>query len=244
MCIFTGKIEEVSETRIFARREAYRQAIVYEMFLSSKIDTAMVLPIPVSKENASNKVEFIDLSKYEDFFDDIEFLFPKNRSRSLSLVASAGPILEVQQVGAFEASFVPNQTDFIHLDPRFKLNDNILNKLPDYKDYGFVVFKLRKGESQVHPMAFWFHTSTKEKLYFPTVHVHNEQVPQFEDFSHTIYAQGNLNHTSKLTKSKLMANSNLLQSISNKSSGIVEAKSEVYKKTIVGKHPNTDTWLD
>ena len=44
MCIFTSEIDYVSSTRIFARIEGHRQAIIYAMYLSTDDDTAMVLP--------------------------------------------------------------------------------------------------------------------------------------------------------------------------------------------------------
>ena len=246
MCIFTGDIKEVSDTRIFSRLDGSRQAIVYEMFLSSDIDTAMVLPIPVSLETTQNPVEFIDLSEYEHFFDDVEFLFPKLRSRSLSLSlpVSASPTLEVKQVGAYEASFVPTQKDFQRLDPRFSLNDDLFEKLPEYRNYGFVVFKLRKGDSQVHPMAFWFNTQKQDMFYFPTVHIHQGEVPETENFNHTIYVQGTLKNTKGFIKSELKGCTELLKSISTKSKGIVDERSIIHKKVIEGTHLNKDIWIN
>ena len=56
MCCFTGKVEEVQNTRIFARLgEHGNQVIIYQMSVNASQDLAMVLPIPVkegTKEDA------------------------------------------------------------------------------------------------------------------------------------------------------------------------------------------------
>ena len=57
------------------------------------------------------------------------------------------------RVGAYDASFVPTASDFARLDPRFRLPDAVRGRVPAYADYGFAVFKLRKGEAEVHPLA-------------------------------------------------------------------------------------------
>ena len=46
MCCFTGKVEEVKNTRIFARLgERGHQVIIYQMSVNAPQDLAMVLPI-------------------------------------------------------------------------------------------------------------------------------------------------------------------------------------------------------
>ncbi len=50
------------------------------------------------------------------------------------------------------------------------------DKLPQYRNYGFAVFKLKKGEHKMHPMAFEFPRADKSKLFFPTVHIHDGKV--------------------------------------------------------------------
>ena len=48
MCCFTGHVSDVSGTNIFARVNADREHLVYEMTFSSDEDTAMILPIPIA----------------------------------------------------------------------------------------------------------------------------------------------------------------------------------------------------
>ena len=252
MCIFTDEIQHVSSTRIFASMEGYKQALIYDMYLSTGDDTAMVLPIPVTLEKGGNPVEFVDLSGYAEVFDDLHDLFPQILDLSLGLSEDGGAeFLEVEQVGEFEASFVSNPSEFSRLDPRFRLSNSVLEKIPAYTDYGFVVFKLRKGASKIHPMAFWFETRDVSKLFYPTVHVHDGSVHITEEFDHALYAQGSLlehpglGRTYGLVDSTNgLENREKLQKMVSKSKCIVSDDSEIYRQLLVGELPNKDTWFN
>lgn len=244
MCIFTGEVDNVSSTRIFARLQGQKQAVIYDMYLSTDNETAMVLPIPTALGNVENLVEFVDLSEYPDVFEDLHDLFPKSRGIDLPFAAGRSEILEVTQVGAFSASFVPSPSEFSRLDPRFQLSKTVIETLPNYTDYGFVVFKLRKGASQIHPMAFWFKTRKDSQLYYPTVHVHDGYVYNTEEFDHTLYAQGSLSGLIDLEGTYKKTGSKELKIIEFKSMGIVSSNFEVYKKTLVGSLPNKDVWFN
>jgi len=81
MCCFSRPVEEVKNTRIFARMGAKgRQVVVYQMALEAKEDLAMVLPIPVVKGTGEAGVTFFDLSKYAALFADLALLFPMPKS--------------------------------------------------------------------------------------------------------------------------------------------------------------------
>jgi len=194
MCCFSGPVTSVSTTNIFARRiDKTRQAIVYGMTLDTPADVAMVLPIPVLKGSGEKAVSFINLEKYPAFFTDLQNGFPRPPTRgakteSARTLSESKP-LAVVQVGAFEASFVPSPSDFARLDKRFRLPDGTFEKLPGYRDFGFAVFKLKKGKSKVHPMAFNFPTRWPNKLFFPTVHIHDGKVHKRERFDHNLYLQ-------------------------------------------------------
>jgi len=181
---------------------------------------------------------------FPDIFEDIHDLFPKLRGIDLPFSAGSAEILEVIQVGAFSASFVPNQSEFSRLDPHFQLSKIVLETLPNYTDYGFVVFKLQKGALQVHPMAFWFKTREENQLYYPTVHVHDGSVYKTEVFDHTLYAQGSLSEDIGLDSTYEKKGSKELEIIESKSKGIVSSSSEVYKKILVGSLPNKDVWFN
>lgn len=193
MCIFTGKVEEVKNTRIFARlRTDGHQVLIYQMSVKAPQDLAMVLPIPIKKAAGENAVKFFDFSKYETVFRDLWKCFPTwNFSPDPAAPAySSRGALSVVSVGAYDASFVPTIADFSRLDARFRLPDDVWAKLPGYANFGFAVFKLKPGYAQVHPMAFSFPTAQVGTVFFPTLHIHDGKVHAKERFDHTLYFQG------------------------------------------------------
>src|SRR5262245_2201642 len=121
MCCFSLPVRNVSSTRIFTRVAGERQFLVYEMRLDSPVDVAMVLPIPVAA-SADKALRFISLVDYPGFFHDLTRCFP-TRSHSgplLGFAAAGRPVLKVERVGSFEASFVPTIGDFDRMDERFR----------------------------------------------------------------------------------------------------------------------------
>ena len=163
------------------------------MKIKASEDLAMILPIPVLKNIADDAVHFINLENYADFFDDMRNGFPvePSRTKSPGSIDSEIPKLAVISVGSFEASFVPSVKDFDRLDERFRLPVDTWDKLPQYKDYGFAVFKLKQGHKKIHPMAFDFPSSLRGKLFFPTVHIHDGKVHENAEFDHALYCQLN-----------------------------------------------------
>ena len=162
-------------------------------------DMAMVLPLPVDR-GCDGVVEFLDLSDCPNFFFLIgkAFVSPwEHLMRVFPLVAFLGVSgrLPVVNVGAFEATHVPSLEDFARLDPRFRLDSKVWEQLPQYHDYAFAVFKLRSGEGEVHPMGIRFATRLKNQLFFPTVHVHDEQVHLEERFGHQLFCQSSTDVT-------------------------------------------------
>jgi hypothetical protein len=165
------------------------------MHFQSLEDLAMILPIPTPGDSPEDAVTFINLKEYENFFGDMHkgFPVPKAEGRGVALGGIAppkpAPELKVVDVGAFEASFVPTIKDFARLDERFRLPDDVWSKLPTYKNYGFAVFKLKKGNANVHPMAFAFPSALKKEIFFPTVHIHDGKFHDKADFDHVLYMQ-------------------------------------------------------
>src|SRR5207237_3725851 len=134
-----------------------------------------------------------NLEKYPEFFDHLRAGFPpppQPRGAAGSLTKDGPkPALKVVEVGSFIASFVPSVKDFSRLDERFRLPADVWDKLPQYKDWGFAVFQLKKGEQKVHPMAFEFPRADRAKLFFPTVHIHDGTVKPKAKFDHMLFCQ-------------------------------------------------------
>jgi len=248
MCCFSGPIERVADTNIFARSvDNGRQLLVYAMTIATRNDVAMILPLPVPPNPPEDAVRFIDLKGYPEFFQDMKLGFPDPKPRSLAITgakSAAAPDkaepLAVVQVGSFEASFVPAVKDFGRLDPRFRLPDKTWESLPAYKDYGFAVFKLKKEASTVHPMAFEFPRKDPAKIFFPTVHIHDGQVHENAAFDHALYCQKREGDRTSLPDWRESAVPAGRFMKLDKTQGIV-VEGHCYLKRIRGEQKNQDT---
>ena len=248
MCCFSRRVNSVTETKIFTRFiTKERQAIAYQMRLDAPEEVAMILPLPVIRPAGESAVEFINLEKYDRFFSDLKKGFPEphpKASRTAAASLETEPqMLKVVNVGAFVASFVPSTKDFSRLDPQFRLPEGTWDKIPQYADYGFAVFQLKKGKQKVHPMAFTFPSRLAEKaqLYFPTMHIHDGKVHDKEKFDHILYSQtwpkAGLSSRQGWEESPgLAANFTKVE----KSKGLIWKNGHVYRKKMKGTLKNED----
>src|SRR5262245_11392401 len=247
MCCFSRDVKLVADTNIFARASKdNRQYLVYSMRIDAGEELAMILPIPVPKNSPDDAVTFINLEKYPNFFDEMRLGFPEPRAAgSLGGAKDAPKVkedkpLKVVEVGSFEASFVPAIKDFRRLDERFRLPTEVWDKLPQYKDYGFAVFKLKKGAQKVHPMAFEFPRADAKSLFFPTVHIHDGKVHPKAGFDHTLYCQTSSGETLPMTDWK--ESFGLAQQFMkiDLAKGLVDGESHCHMRTIRGTQKNED----
>lgn len=243
MCCFSRAIQSVSDTNIFARAaEGHAQYLVYSLTLDAKEDLAMVLPLPTPPGAGEDSVQFIDLHNYPDFFKDLHLGFPLPQYLPLSRGPKhlAPAALKVISVGNFEASFVPTLADFDRLDPRFRLPTGAWDKLPQYRAYGFAVFKLKPGAAVIHPMAFSFPRADATHLFFPTVHIHDGKVHPTAKFDHALYCQ-----TPSAPKDWMSSGlpAKTFMKV-DKTRGLIDGEQVCYQHKVVGQHPNQDIWLD
>ncbi len=238
MCCFTQPVLSVSNTNIFARSgEGRLQFLAYQMQLDARVDLAMVLPLPVPHESS---LRFINLEGYPTFFTAMTAaVFPPVQSRS----GSRSMPLEVVSVGSFDASFVPKMADFSRLDARFRLPAGTWEKLPQYMDWGFAVFKLKPGQHKVHPMAFEFPRRHPRELFFPTVHVHDGQVHAQAEFDHTLFCQHRTEEKFALsTWAESAQPASGFMEVA-KCEGLVNPAKHIYGLRMVGELKNEDTVL-
>lgn len=227
----------VSATNLFARIEGDEQILVYSMNLRTPQPVAMILPIPVVPRSGEEALRFVDLEGDPDFFRKLEALFlvqePLARKGGVRLSFGVDrPKLVVHQVGSFIASYVPTIDDFDRVDERFRLRKQIWHRLGAYDDWGFAVFQLEPGRKTVHPMALRFRTRDRDRLFFPTVHVHDGKVHAAAKFDHALYFQRELATSDE--PSFLRANAD--------PRGLLLAD-HVRKRTLHGRLPNRDTWI-
>lgn len=243
MCCFSGRVERVDATQIFARMLAPgRQGLVYALKLAAKADVAMILPLPVPAGADESAVRFVALDGYASFFDDLARAFPVSGLLSLAPQSRSPPRrqLAVVEVGAFVASFVPTLADFGRLDARFRLPAGTLDRVPGYADWGFAVFQLGKGDRKIHPMAFDFPTRHPGALFFPTVHVHDGALHREAQFAHTLYGQGVPQPSSDGWFSSVEPLGSTVDAV--RARGLVDPDAPVSQKSLFGKQPNQDVW--
>lgn len=265
MCCFSGPVERVADTRIFARlfgRGGGSQFLVYQMTYAAPRAVAMILPLPVVA-TSPNPVRFVDLKGYPDFFGDLDREFPQLRGRGGAGgggfgggPSDAAPTLPVVAVGDFVASYVPTLNDFRRLDPRFTLPRQTWDQIPAYENYGFAVFQLSPAAAQeskqVHPMALEFDTGQNVRssggaanLFFPTVHIHDGQVHAREHFDHALYFQArNVEAWRALPARPVASAAGLGRFVKpERAKNIVAAGAPGYKMTLRGMLPNRDVWV-
>jgi hypothetical protein len=205
----------------------------------------MILPLPTPRAPAEDAVKFLNLDRYPDFFADLDRGFPVPQALGRSRPKDdrplpAAPKLAVVEVGSFVASFVPTLKDFTRLDERFQLPAGTWEKLPQYRDWGFAVFQLKKGEQKVHPMAFEFPRADPRKLFFPTVHIHDGQVHDRARFDHWLYCQGIEGRLMNWIESAQPAG--LFMKKLDHAHGIVDPKAHAYRLRLQGMLKNED-WI-
>jgi len=248
MCCFSRPVESVHDTKIFARGlPGESQQIVYSMGLQTAHDVAMVLPIPAKRGAGEKAVRFIDLQHYPDFFGDLERGFPRPSIRRAATDSRQGEKtlneLAVVRVGTFDASFVPTTKDFARLDERFRLPKNTWKAMPRYRNYSFVVFKFRKGNQEIHPMAFEFPRSYPNRIFFPTVHIHDGTLEKEAAFDHLLYCQLPADDVMMLHGWRESPQPAGMFMDRKKSSGVIDPMIHVHRSTVSGIQANTDLWL-
>lgn len=247
MCCFSRPVLSVSATNIFAREAPDgRQYLAYGMTLSVADDVAMILPLPVPPGSLDDAVTFIDLSGYAELFDDLAKGFPVPVAvgpQSRAAKAARAP-LAVVEVGSFEASFVPAIGDFDRLDPRFRLPAEVWSQLPGYERFGFAVFKLKRGNKRIHPMAFSFPRAARGSLFFPTVHIHDGHVHAAAQFDHALFCQRSPRALGELPPAWRFSSKAAHFMDVGKARGIVDGDRVVHRLQLLGRAPNRDVYLE
>jgi hypothetical protein len=238
----------VSATNIFARMISPGvQGLAYGMDLETRHPVAMVLPLPVAPGSGEDAVTFVDLSKDPQMFSDLSALFtmmqPAAAKGGFSLPSRGPSRLVVHKVGAFVASYVPTRADFSRLDPRFRLPDVLFDAVPHYADHGFAVFQLEPGKVTVHPMALRFPTRDPERLFFPTVHVHDGRFHATAKFDHALYYQTLRRSLTGPTFAPLDGDPVGWGTPRKSYEGLIEPDHAVIRRTLRGRLANQDTWL-
>jgi hypothetical protein len=238
--LFAKKVH-VSATNIFARIVAPGvQALAYSMDLATAREVAMILPVPVRPGTGEGALRFIDLEKHPRMFFELDALFEQPLAKGEHVSRFQGHTLAVHQVGSFIATYVPTKVDFDRVDRRFWMPRIVLDSVPEYADYGFAVFQLEPGNKTIHPMAFTFPSRELDRLFFPTVHLHDGRFHREADFDHAIYYQ----HPRVREVGGTMERDAVSQQMpAHDYAGVVDTTRPIVKRIVRGTHPNQDMWI-
>jgi len=242
--LFAPKLH-VSATNIFARMIAAGvQGLAYGMNLDAPEEVAMILPLPVRPNSGEDAVRFVDLQAHPDMFEQLAALFdviePMSRGGLVPAAEQSRATLVVHQVGSFIASYVPTRFDFDRLDRRFQPARVLFDAVPHYKDYGFAVFQLKPGKQTLHPMAFTFPTRELEKLYFPTVHLHDGRFHARAKFDHALYYQ---HPRARQQGGRFEGDPVSFLMPQTDYSALVDKSRPLLRRNLYGRRPNQDTWI-
>ncbi len=190
MCIFTGGIRSVSNTRILlVPLNDGRQMTVYQNDVetsgSDGIGRAMILPVPSSPKG--EPIHFVDMSKFRgNIFDRCDMFFPERNYEAASMGFGGGfgsheqksAPLPVQRVGGYNCSVVPTIGDFGRLsDAHFKIPTNVAQVLSANYSQGFsFVVCVFDRNIKAHPIAYISSRFHDGKLFIPTRHAHGEEL--------------------------------------------------------------------
>lgn len=247
MCMLSRPIKDIAATNIFVNDLSRGMCgTVYSMEIETAVPVAMILPVPVLHDSGDDALSFVDLSEYHEFFTDMDSLFPapvsfgsSDGSRGIS--HGGAKTLQVHQVGAFKASYVPTFDDFNRLDEQFRLNPAVWSTLPDYKSFGFAVFQFDPGaKKRIHPMAYKYPASNPTELFFPTVHVHDgRKADTTAHFDHKLYYQQSANFADVTDWEESWERPDFALKI-GRTKGLVRNTDPIFRKRIKGTLANAD----
>ena len=100
------------------------------------------------------------------------------------------------------------------------------------------MFKLKKGDQKVHPMAFEFPRAVPEVLFFPTVHIHDRTVPARARFDHALYCQVGAGPAPMTWEESPGLAGSFVKA--KDAQGLVDPDAHVYRKQYRGVYENKD----
>jgi Zinc finger, ZZ type len=181
MCIFIGRVDSVTKTRILVARQANnRQLTVYENVASSESPkNAMILPVP-SKIGCN--IQLLDMSGYAgNLWKDLDSFFPEKIQQGHQFAFGGGFVskggfepLPVQRVGGYTCSIVPTLVDFVRVAREtFTLPTNIEQVLQTHYGTGFsFVVCIFDRNVAAHPIAYTSARLPSGQCFIPTRHAH------------------------------------------------------------------------
>jgi hypothetical protein len=230
MSAFSGSLQQVANTRIFARAQDGKEYLAYQFDYAADGPIALILPLPTPPDTTAEAVRFIDLSGYPEFFADMEKGFPYARD-----VSGANPRRRMygEKTNDYQGTFYPTLESLSSLEEDFRIPDETWKQLVEYNDFGFAVVKISPEVHPFYPLALEFPMRTPNLLYFPTLHIRSGEAPEEASFDHDLFCQARAGwlRTYDVAGSFMDV---------DRAQGVVDAGERVSRMTVQGMHPNSD----
>ena len=233
MPIFTQYVSTAAPTKVFARNDRGIQHLAFELSYGSFGDTSLIVPIPVSAEDSA-AFRFVDLSRYRDFFSDLDRSFPRD-SRAYKSGNPQIPLQRVENSGIEYHESIKSLAASTH-----QVSDVAWKCLHYYQhNFGFVVVKLETTYGSVQrllPFAFAFRPcSPGNSLYYPTVDISKGTIDSKVEYDTELYYQGDKNLPGDFESTDIE------DSVDIRATRGVAVQGKSHKRHIFGSLQNGDT---
>ena len=190
MCIISDKVNNISSTKIFTipSKNGKRQLTIYSNTVSTPESNVMCLPVP----NPSS-IRFENISS--TIFSQCHKSFNINKSICTDLFSTF-------YNSSYNAIIVHSIND-INNQNGFILTHKVVDFLKEnYPNYGFILCKLKKGNTTYKPLAYshdiqrklfipsrHYYTSIKEEMSFDYVSIQEKKATHaIDNWDHEIYS--------------------------------------------------------
>lgn len=185
--MFSGSIEKIDNIKIFtsiafpakiivknnkrlkvASGEPF-QFVIYSCAIKAFKDiTLCILPFPLIR--SKNRVKILDISGYNNFFDDIEMIFPMKDMDGFNKILRKETLEKPYNI-KFQSYLIPNFEALKVSNHRIK--KDVIDNIAKYYShgYGFIVLDIDIEEGmheQLLPIAYVHELRSDHKLFIPT----------------------------------------------------------------------------
>lgn len=194
MCIVSGDIDDISNTKIFCGKVSPdTQITVYSNQIKTTqkaLPSAMILPVP------KKVTKVVDMSKNPNFFDELnKACQPLTRGRGTLGISTNSYSLPVERCGSYRYTIVPNISSFKELrNDIFDIDLKCIDYMTRFysNEFEFIVCILDQN-AEYSPFAYTH--PCIDTLFVPTrhyhthTHTHSHNLPGV-DWDHSIYTIG------------------------------------------------------
>ncbi|MCC6750577.1 MAG: hypothetical protein IT371_23145 [Deltaproteobacteria bacterium] len=253
MPCFTRPVAAVGQTQLYARAaDDGGQLLAISATVAAREDLALLVPLPTPAGTAADAVRFLDLQSYPTFFDELGLGFT-----ALPRAASAAPPRALRgtprahAIAPLELSVAPDLASLARLDARFAPSPRLLARLAEYADFAFAVLRLtswggllahfRRPQARlVLPVALHFPRRWSDRLYFPTLAVHDGDDASEPELDHLCYCQPDERTEPHLARWERSAHAASSFVDPGRAQGLVDGRAPCHRLTLRGPRGNQD----